>query len=245
MSKVLIIGENCIDIFVYGYSKRKSPEGEGMVFTPTKEVYADGMAYNTANNIVAMGLDVDIVTNPEEITKRRYLDDETNYLFLRVDENDSVKRYDVNTLPDLSQYGAVLISDYDKGFLSERDISYIAQRHPLVIVDTKKKLGNWCNFIKYIKINRTEYLNNVEIIDKNKWLVNKLLITLDKEGTLHKGIRYPAEIVDVVDICGAGDTFIAGFTKTYLETNDVNKSIVFANKAASVVIQKKGVGIYD
>lgn len=245
MSKVLIIGENCIDIFVYGYSKRKSPEGEGMVFTPTKEVYADGMAYNTANNIVAMGLDVDIITNPEEITKRRYLDDETNYLFLRVDENDSVKRYDVNTLPDLSQYGAVLISDYDKGFLSERDISYIAQRHPLVIVDTKKKLGNWCNFIKYIKINRTEYLNNVEIIDKNKWLVNKLLITLDKEGTLHKGIRYPAEIVDVVDICGAGDTFIAGFTKTYLETNDVNKSIVFANKAASVVIQKKGVGIYD
>lgn len=246
MSKVLIIGENCIDIFVYGYSKRKSPEGEGMVFTPTKEVYADGMAYNTANNIVAMGLDIDIITNSEEIIKRRYLDDETNYLFLRVDENDKVERYNIKKLPDLSQYGAVLISDYDKGFLTEGDIAYIADNHPLVIVDTKKKLGDWCNDIRFIKINRTEYLNNAEIIAQNKlWLEEKLLITLDKEGTLHKGIRYPAEIVDVVDICGAGDTFIAGFTKTYLETYDVNKSIVFANKAASVVIQKKGVGIYD
>lgn len=244
MSKVLIIGENCIDVFVYGYSKRKSPEGEGMVFTPTKEVYADGMAYNTSNNIVAMGLDVDIITNDEEITKRRYLDDETNYLFLRVDENDSVKRYDVNTLPDLSHYSSVLISDYDKGFLTEEDIAYIAQRHPLVILDTKKLLGEWCNDVKFIKINRTEYLNNAEIIDNNRWLLNKLLVTLDKDGTIHKGIKYPAEKVEVVDICGAGDTFIAGFTKKYLETNDVSASILFANKAASVVIQQKGVSVY-
>ena len=71
MSKVLIIGENCIDVFVYGHSKRKSPEGAGPVFTPIEEVYADGMAYNTANNIVAMGLDVDIITNAEEMIKRR------------------------------------------------------------------------------------------------------------------------------------------------------------------------------
>lgn len=244
MNKVLIIGENCIDVFVYGYSKRKSPEGEGMVFTPTKEVYADGMAYNTSNNIIAMGLDVDIISNTEEITKRRYLDDETNYLFLRVDENDRVKRYDVNTLPDLSQYSAVLISDYDKGFLTEGDIAYIARKHPLVIVDTKKLLGDWCNDVKFIKINRTEYLNNAEIIDNNRWMVNKLLVTLDKDGTIHKGIKYPAEKVEVVDICGAGDTFIAGFTKKYLETSDVSNSILFANKVASVVIQKKGVSIY-
>ena len=33
-------------------------------------------------------------------------------------------------------------------------------------------------------------------------------------------------------------------TKEYLETNDVSKSIVFANKVASVVIQEKGVSVY-
>lgn len=244
--KVLAIGENCIDVFVYGYSKRKSPEGDGVVFNPQREVYADGMVYNTVNNLIAMGVDVDIITNTEEITKRRYLDEDSNHLFLRVDENDSVKRYDVNTLPELSQYQAILISDYDKGFLTEGDIAYIAHTHPLVIVDTKKKLGDWCNDIRFIKINRTEYLNNAEIINNNKlWLINKLLVTLDKDGTIHNGINYPAEKVDVVDICGAGDTFIAGFTKTYLETNDVSKSIVFANLVASEVIQHKGVSIYQ
>jgi bifunctional ADP-heptose synthase (sugar kinase/adenylyltransferase) len=243
-NKVLVIGENCIDVFVYGYSKRKSPEGDGMVFLPQREVYADGMAYNTANNLTSMGVDVDIITNVEEITKRRYIDDETNHLFLRVDENDDVRGYDVRKLPELAEYDAVLISDYDKGFLTENDIAHIAKLHPLVIVDTKKILGEWCKDVKFIKINRTEFLNNADTIIDNSWLDEKLLVTLDEDGTIHRGVRYPAEEVEVVDICGAGDTFIAGFTKEYISTNDVSQSIVYANKVASVVIQKKGIGIY-
>jgi bifunctional ADP-heptose synthase (sugar kinase/adenylyltransferase) len=241
--KVLVIGENCIDVFVYGYSKRKSPEGEGMVFLPQKEVYAAGMVYNTANNLIAMGVDVDIITNTEEITKRRYIDDETNHLFLRVDENDSVIGYDISQLPTLDTYIAVLISDYNKGFLTENDIAHIAKRHPLVIVDTKKILGEWCKNIRFIKINRTELLNNTEVINDNNWLEEKLLVTLDKDGTIHMGVRYPAEKVEAVDICGAGDTFIAGFTKEYISTNDVSQSIVYANKVASVVVGQRGVVI--
>jgi D-glycero-beta-D-manno-heptose-7-phosphate kinase len=242
--KVLAIGENCIDVFVYGYSKRKSPEGDGAVFLPQREVYADGMVYNTANNLVAMGVDVDIITNDEEITKRRYLDEESNHLFLRVDENDSVKRYDVSKLPPLEGYSAILISDYDKGFLTEEDISYIAQRNPLTIVDTKKQLGEWCKDIRFIKVNRSEFLNNTDVISKLDWLEEKLLVTLDTDGTIHKGIRYPAEEVEVVDICGAGDTFIAGFTTEFIRSGDVVKSILFGNKAAGKVIQQKGTGIY-
>ncbi len=240
-NKVLVIGENCIDVFVYGYSKRKSPEGDGMVFLPQREVYADGMAYNTANNLTSMGVDVDIITNTEEITKRRYIDDETNHLFLRVDENDVVERYDVSKLPELAEYDAVLISDYDKGFLTENDIAHIAKLHPLVIVDTKKILGEWCRDVKFIKINRTEFLNNADTIIDNSWLDEKLLVTLDEDGTIHREVRYPAEEVEVVDICGAGDTFIAGFTKEYISTNDVSQSIVYSNKVASVVVGKKGV----
>jgi bifunctional ADP-heptose synthase (sugar kinase/adenylyltransferase) len=243
--KVLAIGENCIDVFVYGYSKRKSPEGDGMVFNPQREVYADGMVYNTVNNLIAMGVDVDVITNEEEITKRRYLDDESNHLFLRVDENDIVKRYDVSKLPQLNDYSAILISDYDKGFLAKEDISYIAERHPLVIVDTKKELGEWCKNIRFIKINRSEFLNNTEVISQTDWLEEKLLVTLDKDGTIHKGIRYPADEVKVVDICGAGDTFIAGFTSEYIKNGNVVNSILFGNTAAGKVIQQKGIGIYS
>lgn len=245
MSKVLVIGENCIDVFVYGSSQRKSPEGDAPVFVPSREVYGDGMAYNSANNLSSQGIDVDIISNNEEITKRRYVDEKTNKLFLRVDEGDAVERYNVENLPDdIGEYDAVLISDYNKGFLTREDIQHISQKNDLVILDTKKELGEWCSDLTFIKLNRREFINNAESIESNSWLSEKLIITLDKDGVVHKGIQYPAETQEPLDICGAGDTFIASFTRKYIETKDVSESIVHANHAAGQVIQKRGVTVY-
>jgi bifunctional ADP-heptose synthase (sugar kinase/adenylyltransferase) len=245
MNKVLVIGENCIDVFVYGFSQRQSPEGDAPVFIPKREVFNDGMAYNVSNNLSSQGVDVDIISNTEEITKTRYVDEETNKLFLRVDENDKVQRYNVENLPqNIGEYSAILISDYDKGFLTQEDIQHISQKNKLVILDTKKKLGEWCKDITFIKLNRREYKNNIEPIQLHEWLKDKLVITLDKDGVIHKEVRYPAETDQVVDICGAGDTFIASFTKKYIETNDVSQSILFANHTAGKVIKERGVTVY-
>lgn len=245
MSKVLVIGENCIDVFVYGFSERQSPEGDGPVFVPKREVFNDGMAYNSANNLSSQGVDVDIISNTEEITKTRYVDADTNKLFLRVDEGDRVERYNVENLPEnISEYDAILISDYNKGFLTEEDIQHISQKNNLVIVDTKKKLGEWAKDITFIKLNRREYKNNLQSILYHEWLKDKLIITLDKDGVIHKEVRYPAEVEEPVDICGAGDTFIASFTRKYIETKDVSESIVHANHAAGQVIQQRGVSVY-
>ena len=245
MSKVLVIGENCIDVFIYGFSERQSPEGDAPVFVPKREVFNDGMAYNSANNLSSQGVDVDIISNTEEITKTRYVDADTNKLFLRVDEGDSVERYNVENLPEnISEYDAILISDYNKGFLTEEDIQHISQKNDLVIVDTKKKLGEWAKDITFIKLNRREYKNNIESIQLHEWLKDKLVITLDKDGVIHKEVRYPAETEEPLDICGAGDTFIASFTRKYIETKDVSESIVHANHAAGQVILKRGVTVY-
>jgi D-beta-D-heptose 7-phosphate kinase/D-beta-D-heptose 1-phosphate adenosyltransferase len=247
MNKVLVIGESCVDVFVYGISERKSPEGNGPVFLPKSEVYNDGMAYNVSNNLAAMGIDVDIITNTEEIVKRRYVNLETNDLYLRVDEHDKVRRFNISELPlYIKDYSAILISDYDKGFLSEGDIEYISTLHPLVIIDTKKKLGLWCRNIKFIKLNRLENKNNKEYIKENKhWLKEKLLITKDKDGVDWNGKNFPSLADNVVDVSGAGDTFIAGFVSEFLKTNNVDKSIFFANKAAANVLSKKGVSVYS
>jgi len=86
MSKVLVIGESCTDVFIYGKTERKSPEGKGPVFVPTREVYGNGMALNTANNLSAMGVDVDVYSDNGGITKTRYVNETTNELYLRVDE---------------------------------------------------------------------------------------------------------------------------------------------------------------
>ena len=242
--KVLVIGENCTDVLVYGVSERKSPEGNAPVFKPLYEKYSAGMVANTANNLEAMGVDVDILTDTGNITKTRYIDETTNELYLRVDDHDYVDRINMNNLPDLSKYKAVVISDYCKGFLTEDDIAKIGSLHNLVILDTKKKLGSWCRGITFIKVNRTECNNNLISIAEHD-LVDKIVATMDKDGATHNGKVYPATTDEPIDICGAGDTFVAGFTKEYISTKDVEKAITFANQAAGQVVLQKGVTVYS
>jgi len=63
----------------------------------------------------------------------------------------------------------------------------------------------------------------------------------DSQGFDGKEI-YEAEVfnVNVVDTTGAGDAFSAGFIVNYLETKDVEDSMLFGNAVASSVIQHKG-----
>lgn len=244
MDKVLVIGESCTDIFIYGTSERKSPEGNGPVFVPKYEKYGAGMAANTTNNLAAMGITVDIFSDNGNIIKTRYVDENTNELYLRVDENDTTNRINIYDLPDLVQYKAVVISDYCKGFLTEEDIDKIASMHSLVIVDTKKKLGDWCKNISFIKINRLEWDNSKEIIEQNEWLFDKIICTLDKIGATYKNKTYPVKSIENADVSGAGDTFTAGFTARYLDSKNVGVSIEWANYCAGEVVKKKGVSVF-
>lgn len=244
MNRVLVIGENCTDVFVYGKSKRKSPEGAGPVFIPTRVISNKGMAANTALNIGSMGIDVVLFSDSGNITKTRFVDEDTNQLYLRVDENDSTERIDLSELNNLETFDAVIISDYCKGFLTEEDIARISNMHHLVILDTKKHLGNWCKNIKFIKINRFEAQNNHDSILENRWLDDKIITTLDGKGAAYKGKIIKTKKVDNADVSGAGDTFVAGFVAKYLDTNDVEESIKWANYCAADVVKKKGVSVF-
>lgn len=246
MSKVLVIGESCTDVFVYGTSNRKSPEGNGPVFMPTKEVYGVGMAGNSSNNLASMGVDVDLFSNEDiETTKTRFVNEDTNELYMRLDEKDTSYRIDVSELPNVDEYDAILISDYNKGFLLEEDIEHISNLHPLVILDTKKKLGDWCKGLAFIKVNRSEYKKSEKIIEETQWLFDKIILTLDGEGSSYRNELVPTTKVETADISGAGDTYIAGFTKKYIETNDVLQSMKWANYCAGEVVKQKGVSIFN
>ncbi len=244
MSKVLVIGESCTDIFIYGTSERKSPEGKGPVFIPKYEKYGVGMAANTTNNLAAMGVDVDMFSDNDNIIKTRYVNEDTNELYLRVDENDLVNRINIDDLPDLKQYSAIIISDYCKGFLEEEDIAKIASMHHLVIADTKKKLGDWCVDLKFIKVNRLEWVNSKDIIRDTEWLFDKIICTLDKKGTTHRHTTYPVIPIENADVSGAGDTFVAGFVSKYLDSNNVDESIMWGNYCAGEVVKEKGVCVF-
>ena len=51
----------------------------------------------------------------------------------------------------------------------------------------------------------------------------------------------PTEEVPVKDVSGAGDTFLAGLVCKYIKTNDIEKSIKFAQECTMKVVQKHGV----
>tara|TARA_R110000772_G_scaffold65122_9_gene145540 strand:+ start:688 stop:1431 length:744 start_codon:yes stop_codon:yes gene_type:complete len=242
--KLLVIGDSCTDIFRYGEVSKLASEAPIPVIKPEREIHNPGMAGNVVANLKSLGVEVDFITNKKEIRKIRYVCSKYNHLLLRVDEDDSCERInieDVLCTIDWEKYDAIVISDYCKGFLNHLDIEYIAASHPLTFLDTKKTLGNWACNISFIKINSAEYENNKEIFEEYKDLLKKSIITKGPSGCSYRGRMYPTKEVAVKDISGAGDTFLAGLVKNYVSTKNIKDAIKFAQECTTIVVQKSGV----
>lgn len=251
---VLVIGDKCLDIFVYGDIHRISPEAPVPVFVPTSEITNEGMSKNVVNNIESLEINVYSLTNENNIIKRRYVDNRSGQMVLRVDENDYCPRIKQKNLQgvknnkfishslvgNIDKIDAIIISDYCKGFLEEEDIQYICENNKNVFVDTKKRLGEWIKSADFIKINELEYQKNHELLSE-KGFEDKLIVTLGSEGCRYKDKVFSVKEVPVKDVSGAGDTFVAGLVKGYLETNNIGRAIEFAQRCTTIVVQKHGV----
>ena len=114
--KILVIGDSCTDVFVYGDIKRVCPEAPVPVFNPTHQTENGGLARNVKSNLESLGADVDIITNPNDIKKINYVDNRSNQMVLRVDEHDYCERVNGYFLDfEEDKYDAIVISDYCKG----------------------------------------------------------------------------------------------------------------------------------
>jgi len=243
---VLVIGETCTDIFCYGTCDRLEPSAPVPVFKELSKLTSKGMAQLVATNISSLGTTCDVISNNNEddITKVRYVDNRSNHMFLRVDTNDDkFTSCDLSSIDDVdfSQYEAVVISDYNKGFLSKEVIEYILSKNPITFLDTKKVLGPWATKAKFIKINSEEFRKSKDHIDNS--YDDKIIVTLGSRGSRYKGIDYSVENVSVKDVSGAGDTFLAALVTNYLKTLDIVSAIKFANDCSTRVVQGRGMTI--
>jgi len=245
----LIVGEVCTDIFMYGKADRLSPEAPVPVFVPQDRVVNLGMAGNVSNNIQAIlnsnneYSHVNEYFSDTKIKKTRFVDKKSNHIFLRMDENDSVDRININEdlIKLINNCNTIIISDYNKGFLTEADIIKIAthNKQSITILDSKKILTEAViNTIDFIKMNEKEVENNLDLHDKYP---EKIIVTLGSKGTFYNNKLYPVEQRETIDVSGAGDTFVAAFAYKYSKTKNVEESILFANMIASIVVTKKGV----
>lgn len=241
MSQISIIGESCLDVFVYCDAIRLAPDLPVPVLQEIHVQTNPGMAANVQRNIEARSVSTSLVTNDnwEKIVKRRYMHDGSNHMFFRVDTPHDISRLNVRNL----DFGAdlIVISDYNKGYLAESDIEFICQSHPLVFVDTKKVLGKWAEGASFIKINDYEYRNSKSHLSES--LSEKIIHTRGSEGCDFRGKNYPVEKFEVRDTSGAGDSFMAALVVEFLKTSSIEDSIVAANYAASRVVRTRGVGV--
>ena len=242
--KILVIGDSCTDVFIYGRCERLNPEAPIPVFEPSKTVTNNGMAGNVVANLHKLGATkVELITNDEQITKTRYVEYKSNQMLLRVDSNDKVSNsFDIKKV-DFESYDAVIVADYDKGYLTNNDIQQISKHAKLSFIDTKKTidLENFKDYT-FVKMNEVEWERCVEhgaIYDDWK---KQLIVTMSERGCMYNEKRYPVDTsIEVRDLSGAGDTWMASFVVKYVETKDIDESIDFANKNATIVVQKRGV----
>jgi bifunctional ADP-heptose synthase (sugar kinase/adenylyltransferase) len=246
--KFLVIGDSCTDKFKYGDCDRICPEAPVPVFNPVEEISNGGMAKNVQANVEAHGVECDIFTNKNHIIKSRYVDMKTNQMLLRVDENDHTKEKFEQTPGCLEGYDGVIVSDYNKGFLTNLDIAWICKSHPNTFVHSKK------NFIlplgrdmRFFVINQQEYEKSKEHYKKdnedfdNVWM-DKLIVTQGEKGCRYQKELHPSfKAREVQDLSGAGDTFLASFAVNIMSCKSASRALDFANKCASRVVAKRGV----
>lgn len=242
--KVLVVGEKCSDIFVYGECNRLSPEAPVPVMNIVEKVVNDGMAGNVVRNIIAIkdNIEVDLWCQNQEITKTRYVEKKSNHMFVRVDVEKNIDQFNFSDQKEnmLSDYDVVIVSDYNKGFLSDNDIQKIGELSKLSILDSKRKLTDGIvKTFSFVKLNEGEAKSNERLLD-----YNNILITLGSKGCQFNGILYPSpKPQETIDVSGAGDTFTASFILKYYETKDISLSINYANDISAKVVSKRGVAV--
>ena len=239
--KILVIGDSCRDVHVYCSCDRMSPDKPVPVLKIIDQNDNPGMAKNVYRNIKSIEDSCDIITNSNwaNITKTRYIHKSTNHMFFRLDSAENIKKFNINKMS--YDYDHIVISDYNKGFLSEEDILTISSNHNSVFLDSKRILGPWAEKVRFVKINNFEY-------DRSKYsippsLTNKIIKTAGEDGCYYLGKNYPVAPQEVIDVSGAGDSFLAGLVVEFSRTSDIEKAIIFANECASKVVGQKGVGI--
>lgn len=242
MNNILVIGDSCIDSYTYCKVVRLAPDKPVPVLEVQRVETTPGMAYNTFQNLKSLTSSCDLITNGnwEKIIKNRYVDEKSNHMFVRVDVDQKIPPAYYED--KIFEYDTIIISDYDKGFLQKKDIQYICSNHKQVFLDTKKPLGEWAKDAKFIKINEDEHKKSKDYIDKN--LGDKVIKTIGDEGCTYLGKTYPVqEKVEVIDVSGAGDAFMAALAFKYTENQNIEESLSFANECASKVVRHRGMTV--
>jgi D-beta-D-heptose 7-phosphate kinase/D-beta-D-heptose 1-phosphate adenosyltransferase len=240
--KVLVIGDVIIDKYIYGTSTRISPEAPVPVITYIEEKETSGGAGLVYENLKSLGVDVEMYDTLEDHSVKTRIICDGHYI-TRIDED---KDADSNAVlqrikqADFSAYDIVVLSDYDKGTLdnAKKIIKHINKFNCKVIVDPKRYAhdyeGAWLvkpNNSEYTKFEFDEWQGNIITTDAG----HSVSATIDdKEYTV------PVNNLEVADVTGAGDCFMAAFVYSLTKNYTHKKCLEIAVKGSTESVKHAG-----
>ncbi len=196
------------------------------------------------------------------ITKLRILS--RHQQLLRLDFEENFKQVDSSSLlekltNEISQYGALVLSDYAKGTLNDiQKMIQIARNVNIpILIDPKGSDFERYRGATILTPNMSEFEAVVgkceteeDIIEKGLALIkhydfNALLITRSEKGmTLlrpeYEAYHLPTQAKEVFDVTGAGDTVISILATALADGRSYEEACYLANAAAGVVVGKLG-----
>lgn len=229
----MLIADTCHDIYQYGKVERISPEAPVPIFLPTEIKTLGGMGFNVQKNLTNLGVST-LQYFGTAGKKTRLIDQKTNAQILRIDEDEDSTPIDLDTVYDsLNVVDAIIVSDYEKGFLTYNFIEDLLRISNVpVFIDTKKRdLKRFEGGI--LKINNAEYLNRIS--DHSE-----VIITRGSDSVIYRDKEYKVPNKKIFDVCGAGDTFLATLSAFSIIT-DIGYAIHMAIKAATITVEHCGV----
>ena len=193
-----------------------------------------------------------IVQNDHQFCR---LDNENFFKLKKKDENKIVRF----VKKDINKFQSLIISDYSKGFLTnsllKKVINIFKKNNKKIYTDPKNRNIEVYKNSSFICPNQTEFYDffdyqklpfteksTIKLLKKTK--ANAFVVTKGSEGIsvfFKKGNKMdiPQTDVNVYDVTGAGDTFIA--LLSYLLSNEIDliNSIKISSFACGKIVQKK------
>jgi|TARA_B100000315_G_scaffold260751_1_gene324810 D-beta-D-heptose 7-phosphate kinase/D-beta-D-heptose 1-phosphate adenosyltransferase len=288
-TRVLIVGDAMLDRYWHGDTTEVSAEAPVPVIRVNEIEHRPGGAANVALNLAALGstavliavvgrdeagemlqakletsgvvCDLPSTADSRTITKIRMIS--RNQQLLRADFETpldfSVQEITRHTEARIANVDALILSDYDKGTLTDPQsvISLADSRQVPVLVDPKFKDFAVYRGAMVIKPNRRElqraiggWQSEKEMAAKSEQLIKDhqigaLLVTQGSQGMtlIRPGMQemhFPARSREVFDVTGAGDTSIAVLAASLAAGKSLVDSIALANIAGGMVVTHAG-----
>lgn len=184
---------------------------------------------------------------------------------MRIDEEDGFSSFDHSTLlakveQQLPDAAVMILSDYNKGTITPvlQPLIQLAKKHQVpVLVDPKTADFSMYAGATLLTPNMSEFeaaagncKDDDEMLEKAAKLIEQcdlqaILITRSEKGmSLVRDagtvMHLPAQVRDVFDVTGAGDTVIAVLASMLAQGNDLESAARAANVAAGIVVGKLG-----